>query len=66
LTRVSLWLAATWYRRAADRGHTSAMANLGGLYSAGHGVEQDHARANALYGEAVEAGAYTRPLFSST
>jgi TPR repeat protein len=32
------------------------MVNLGNLYDAGHGVEQDPAHANALYREAIEAG----------
>ena len=31
------------------------MQNLGSLYDAGHGVERDHAHANALYRAAIEA-----------
>jgi hypothetical protein len=31
------------------------MQNLGILYDAGRGVEKNHARANALYREAIEA-----------
>jgi len=49
-------LAAKWYQRAADRGHADAMVNLGNLYGAGDGVEQDIARANTLFREAIEAG----------
>jgi len=34
-----------WFKKAADRGHTGAMVNLGNLYKKGHGMAQDHARA---------------------
>ena len=47
-------LATEWYQRAANQGNASALVNLGTLYDDGNGVEQDHARANKLYREAIE------------
>ena len=38
-----------WFKKAADRGHTGAMVNLGKAYTNGHGVAQDYARALALF-----------------
>ena len=41
--------AASWYRRAADRGHAHAMSNLGILHATGRGVERDMIRAVAWF-----------------
>jgi TPR repeat protein len=37
--------AATWYRRAAERGHAVARINLAEMYGRGEGVPRDPARA---------------------
>ena len=34
-------LAAFWYRKAADQGHSSAQFNMAVLHLHGHGVERD-------------------------
>src|SRR6202163_400081 len=46
---------STW-RRAADKGSTSAMVELGVLYGTGSGVAQDEAQARKLSERAAEAG----------
>ena len=48
--------AATWYRRAADRGHGPARNNLGALYRNGRGVGRDDAEAVKWYRLAAEQG----------
>ena len=46
---------AAW-RRAADKGSTSAMVELGVLYGTGSGVARDEAQARKLFERAAEAG----------
>jgi len=46
---------AAW-RRAADKGSTSAMVELGVLLATGQGVGKDEAQARALFERAAEAG----------
>jgi uncharacterized protein len=46
---------ATW-RKAADKGATSAMVELGVLYASGAGVGKDEAQARKLFERAAEAG----------
>jgi TPR repeat protein len=46
---------AAW-RKAADKGSTSAMVELGVLYGTGSGVAQDEAQARKLFVRAAEAG----------
>ena len=48
--------AAAAYRRAADKGSTSAMVELGVLFANGSGVAKDEAQARALFQRAVQAG----------
>jgi TPR repeat protein len=48
--------AAGAYRRAADKGSTSAMVELGVLYATGAGVAKDDAQARKLFERAAEAG----------
>src|SRR5665811_1210983 len=44
------------WRKAADRGSTSAMVELGVLYGTGAGVARDEAQARKLFERAAEAG----------
>ncbi len=44
------------WRRAADKGSTSAMVELGVLYGTGAGVARDEAQARKLFERAAEAG----------
>jgi uncharacterized protein len=44
------------WRRAADKGSTSAMVELGVLYGTGSGVARDDAQARKLFERAAEAG----------
>src|SRR6202166_4038166 len=44
------------WRKAADKGSTSAMVELGVLYGTGAGVERDEAQARKLFERAAEAG----------
>jgi TPR repeat protein len=46
---------AAW-RKAADKGSTSAMVELGVLYGTGAGVTKDEAQARTLFARAAEAG----------
>src|ERR1700728_1780800 len=46
---------AAW-RKAADKGSTSAMVELGVLYGSGAGVSKDEAQARKLFERAAEAG----------
>jgi TPR repeat protein len=46
---------AAW-RKASDKGSTSAMVELGVLYGTGAGVAKDEARARQLFQRAAEAG----------
>ncbi|HEY3705830.1 MAG TPA: tetratricopeptide repeat protein [Terracidiphilus sp.] len=48
--------AASWYQKAADKGHARAQHNLGVLYEFGEGVTRDYARAAALYRQSAEQG----------
>jgi predicted nucleic acid-binding Zn-ribbon protein len=45
--------AATWYRRAADRGYSRAAINLGQLYEQGLGVPKDTRQALGWYRKAA-------------
>jgi len=44
------------YRKAADKGSTSAMVELGVLFATGSGVHKDEAQARKLFERAAEAG----------
>ena len=44
------------YRKAADKGSTSAMVELGVLLGTGNGVAKDQAEARKLFERAAEAG----------
>src|SRR5450432_1104142 len=46
---------AAW-RKAADKGSTSAMVELGVLYGTGAGVARDEAQARTLFARAAQAG----------
>ena len=46
---------AAW-RKAADKGSSSAMVELGVLYGTGAGVARDEAQARKLFERAAEAG----------
>jgi TPR repeat protein len=46
---------AAW-RKAADKGSTSAMVELGVLYGTGNGIARDEAQARKLFERAAEAG----------
>jgi TPR repeat protein len=46
---------AAW-RKASDKGSTSAMVELGGAYGTGAGVARDEAQARKLFERAAEAG----------
>jgi uncharacterized protein len=48
--------AISAYRRAADKGSTSAMVELGVMYGTGTGVPKDEAQARKLFERAAEAG----------
>ena len=48
--------AISGWRKAADRGSTSAMVELGVLYATGAGVAKDEAQARKLFERAAEAG----------
>src|SRR3954452_18873017 len=48
--------AVTAWRKAADKGSTSAMVELGVLYGTGAGVARDEAQARKLFERAAEAG----------
>ena len=48
--------AISAYRKAADKGSTSAMVELGVLYGNGTGVAKDQAQARTLFERAADAG----------
>jgi uncharacterized protein len=48
--------ATSAWRKAADKGSTSAMVELGVLYGTGSGVARDEAQARKLFERAAEAG----------
>jgi TPR repeat protein len=48
--------AISAWRKAADKGSTSAMVELGVLYGTGSGVARDEAQARKLFERAAEAG----------
>jgi TPR repeat protein len=48
--------AMSAYRKAADKGSTSAMVELGVLFATGSGVPKDEAQARMLFERAAEAG----------
>jgi localization factor PodJL len=51
------WLdVARWYHRAADAGHSGAMASLAQMYERGLGVTLDRSAALGLYRLAETAG----------
>jgi TPR repeat protein len=53
--RQTVEAVAAW-RKAADKGSTSAMVELGVLYGTGAGVARDEAQARKLFERAAEAG----------
>ena len=53
--RQTVEAMAAW-RKAADKGSTSAMVELGVLYGTGSGVARDEAQARKLFERAAEAG----------
>jgi TPR repeat protein len=53
--RQTVEAIAAW-RKAADKGSTSAMVELGVLYGTGAGVARDEAQARKLFERAAEAG----------
>jgi serine/threonine protein kinase len=48
--------AIKWFLKAADKGSTDAMLNLGGLYYLGNGVPEDLGRALYWYNQAAQGG----------
>jgi serine/threonine-protein kinase len=48
--------AATWYQKAAEKGHLLAQLNVGDLYEAGVGVPQSYEQALKWYKRAAEQG----------
>jgi TPR repeat protein len=48
--------AVSAYRRAAERGSTSAMVELGVMFATGSGVAKDEAQARRLFERAADAG----------
>ena len=48
--------AAQWYRKAADKGYSSAQYRLGRLYERGLGVEQSRDEAIKLYKKSAKQG----------
>jgi TPR repeat protein len=48
--------AREWYEKAAEKGDTTAMVNLGLLYDNGRGVAQDYAKAREWYEKAADRG----------
>lgn len=48
--------ARYWYKRAASKGHTGAMYNIGCLYESGSGVERDLERAVSYFVLAAKGG----------
>jgi uncharacterized protein len=48
--------AVSAYRKAADKGSTSAMVELGVMFGTGAGVPKDEAQARTLFERAAEAG----------
>ncbi|MGO4715460.1 tetratricopeptide repeat protein [Bradyrhizobium sp. 2TAF24] len=48
--------AVATYRKAADRGSSSAMVELGVLLATGHGIAKDDDQARRLFSRAAEAG----------
>ncbi|MFN7708906.1 MAG: tetratricopeptide repeat protein [Sphingobacteriia bacterium] len=53
---VSLEVAAYWYRKAAEQGHTDAQVNLADIYEHGIGVAKDLKEAFHWYQRAAEQG----------
>ena len=49
-------MAAYWYRRAAENGHTEAQYNLGVMYSWGNGIPANHEQAVYWVRKAAEKG----------
>ncbi|MDJ0949982.1 MAG: tetratricopeptide repeat protein [Alphaproteobacteria bacterium] len=54
--------AASWFQRAADRGHVGAQVALGDYYELGQGGEQDYARAFRWFHRAAAQG-HPRAVF---
>jgi len=53
---VDIALAASCYRKAAERGHSEAQFKLGEMYFLGRGVENDNVQAFRWYREAAKQG----------
>jgi TPR repeat protein len=56
VSTADLASAASWYRQAADKGHTGAQVNLAVMYAQGRGVGLDALEAARWYRRAAEAG----------
>ena len=52
--------AASYYAKAAEKGHAEAQNSLGNMYELGQGVEQDYEKAFELYSKAAEGGSGRR------
>ena len=48
--------AATWFQRAASRGHNQSQSKLGNMYLEGVGVPQDYAEAEKWFRRVAEQG----------
>ena len=48
--------ARYWYEKAAEKGHTTAMKQLGFMYEFGEGVSKDLEKATQLYQQAADLG----------
>ena len=46
--------AATWYRKAADKGHSKGQYNLGVCYAEGEGVIKDQKEAATWFSKAAD------------
>jgi uncharacterized protein len=49
-------IAAGWYRKAAEQGHSRAQNNLGVMYDRGEGVQQDRVIAHLWFNLAAASG----------
>ena len=53
---TDLAAAASWFRKAADKGNASAQYRLGRLYERGLGVDQNREEASAWYKKSARQG----------
>ena len=57
-TKVDYPKALKWYRKAAEKGHTVALCQLGVMYENGNGVAKDLNEAEKWYMKALEQDSY--------